>query len=192
MMELLEHIHRLAFAQDGKNAAHKNLTLRKEFQKLQDRPREKFFQEMYEVSATFGITPPIDHQNVVILIDQELPNMHWYTDHGYDRVALAVPGFIIGRALFSFALPLPDKALFHLLMQIMEADYFRSLGFTPFVTNGALDEKAIRLAIRQLAEKYGEDFPRFKPDLKKLVFTSMPDFAGSFLLLVRELDLAKA
>ncbi|MBI1224664.1 MAG: hypothetical protein GC192_05470 [Bacteroidetes bacterium] len=192
MMEVLECIHRIAFEQDGKNAAQKNLVLRKEFQKLLDRPREKFFQEMYEVSATFGITPPIDHQNVVILIDQELPNMRWYADHGHERVAMAVPGFIIGRALFNFALPLPDKAFFHLLMQIMEADYFRSLGFKPLVENGVLDEKSIKSAIRQIVEQYENDFPRLKPDLKKLVFSSMPDFAESFLLMVRELDLAKA
>ncbi len=191
MMEVLECIHRLAFAQDGKNASQKNLALRKTFQKLLERPREKFFQEMYEVSATFGITPPIDHQNVTILIDQELPNMRWYAEHGHEQIALAVPGFIIGRALFNFALPLPDKDLFHLLMQVMEADYFRSLGFTPLVENGVLDEKAIRLAIRRIVEKHENAFPRFKPDLKKLVFTSMPSFAESFLKMVQALDLVK-
>ncbi len=192
MMEVLETIHRMAFEQDGKNASQKNLALRKEFQKLLDRPREKFYQEMYEVSATFGITPPIDHQNVVILIDQELPNMRWYADHGYERIARAVPGFIVGRALFSFALPPPDKDFFHLLMQIMEADYFRSLGFVPLVNNGVFDEKAIRQAIRQVVEKHANAYPRLKPDLKKLVFSSMPDFAESFLLMVRDLDLVKA
>ena len=191
MMETLECIHRSAFEQDGKNASQKNLALRKEFQKLLDRPREKFFQEMYEVSATFGITPPIDHQNVAILIDQELPNMRWYADHGYEPIALAVPGFIIGRALFNFALPPPDKAFFHLLMQIMEADYFRDLGFKPLVENGVFDEKAIRQAIRQIAEQHENEYPRLKPDMKKLVFSSMPNFAESFLMMVRELDLVK-
>ncbi len=191
MMEVLECIHRIAFEQDGKNAAQKNLALRKEFQKLLDRPREKFFQEMYEVSATFGITPPIDHQNVIILIDQELPNMRWYADHGHERVALAVPGFIIGRSLFNFALPLPDKALFHLLLQVMEADYFHSLGFKPLVENGVFDEKGIKMAIRQIAEQYENDFPKLKPDVKKLVYSSMPDFAESFLKMVRELNLAR-
>ncbi len=191
MMEVLECIHRTAFEEDGKNAAQKNLALRKEFQKLLDRPREKFFQEMYEVSATFGITPPIDHQNVAILIDQELPNMRWYADNGHDRIALAVPGFIIGRALFNFALPLPDKDFFHLLMQVMEAEYFRSLGFKPFVEKGVLDEKAIRQAIRRIVELHENAYPRLKPDLKKLVFSSMPDFAESFLQMVKELDLYK-
>ena len=191
-MEVLECIHRLAFEQDGKNAAQKNQALRREFQKLLERPKEKFFQELYEVSATFGVMPFIDHQNVKILIDQELPNMRWYADHGHEKVAVAIPGFIIGRSLFNFALPPPDRDFFHLLMQILESDFFKNLGFTSFVSNGKMDEKAVRQAIRRIVEQHGQAYPNLNPDTKKLVFTSMPNFAESFLLMVRELDLTKA
>jgi hypothetical protein len=191
MMEALERIHRLTFAQDGKNAAQKNLLLRKEFQKLLERPREKFFVEMYEVSATFGITGPVDHQKVAIIIDQELPNMKWYKDHGHDKIALAIPGFIAGRCLFNFAVPKPDKDLFHLLLQIMEPDYFRELGFQVFIENGILDEKAIRKAIREIVAKHKKTYGRLNPNLKPLVFNSLPAFAESYLWMVRDLDLAK-
>jgi hypothetical protein len=191
-MEVLECVHRIAFEQDGKNAAQKNLALRKEFEKLLRRPKEKFFQEMYEVSATFGVTPFIDHQNVVILIDQELPNMRWYAEHGHDRIAIAVPGFIIGRSLFNFALPPPDRDFFHLLMQILEPDFFKNLGFTPLVTNGNIDEKAMKQAVRRIEEQHGKAYPKLAFDVKKLVFSSLPNFAESFLLMVRELDLTKA
>ena len=70
--------------------------------------KEKLFKEMYEVSATFGITGPIDHPKLAILIDQELPNMKWYHEHGHEKIALAIPGFIVGRSLFNFALPKPE------------------------------------------------------------------------------------
>ena len=191
MMETLERIHRLTFAQDGKNAAQKNLLLRKEFQKLLDRPREKFFKEMYEVSATFGITGPVDHQKVAIIIDQELPNMKWYKDHGHDKIALAIPGFITGRCLFNFAVPKPGKDFFHLLMQIMEPDYFLELGFQSYSGNGILDEKAIRKAIREVVTKHKKSYGKLNPNLKTLVFNSLPAFAESYVWMVRELDLTK-
>jgi hypothetical protein len=191
MMETLERIHRLAFAQDGKSAAQKILLLRKEFQTLLERPKEKFFREMYEVCATFGITVPIDHQKVAIIIDQELPNMKWYQDHGHDKIALAIPGFIIGRCLFNFSVPQPDRDLFHLLMQIMEADFFRALGFKTWFENGVFDEKGIRQAIRDIVSLHKKQYGRFNPDLKKLVFNSMPVFAVSFLWMIRELDLSR-
>ena len=191
MMETLERIHRLAFAQDGKNAAQKILLLRKEFQKLLDRPREKYFTEMYEVSATFGITVPVDHQKVSIIIEQELPNMKWYHEHGHEKVALAIPGFIIGRCFFNFALPEVDKALFHLLTQVMEADYFRELGFKTYFNNGLFDEKGIRQAVRDITATYKKSYGKLNPDLKKLVFNSMPTFAESFLWMVKDLDLTR-
>lgn len=191
MMETLERIHRLAFAQDGKNAAQKNLLLRKEFQKLLERPKEKFFKEMYEVSTTFGITSPIDHQKVAIIIDQELPNMKWYKDHGHDKIALAIPGFIIGKTMFNFAVPRPCKDLFHLLMQIMEEGFFRELGFQTFSEQGVLDEKAIRKAIRQIVDRHKISHANVNPNLKKLVFNSLPAFAESYLWMVRDLDMTK-
>ena len=64
LMEALERIHRIAFEEDQNNAARKALLLRKEFQKILDRPREKFFRELYEGNATFGITEASGHDKV--------------------------------------------------------------------------------------------------------------------------------
>ncbi|MCC6723530.1 MAG: hypothetical protein IT258_03410 [Saprospiraceae bacterium] len=190
-METLERIDRMTFEQDGKNAAEKNQSLRKEFQTLLERPTEKLAKELYEVSATFGITPPIDHQKLMVLIDQELPNMRWYADNGHDRIAQAIPSFIVGRGLFSFALPPPDKDFFHLLMQILESDYFLSLGFQPLAPAGLLDEKAIKLAIRSIVGKHSDEYPRLAFDQKQLNFQNVPEFAASYLTVVRNLDMGK-
>lgn len=191
MMETLERIHRLAFAQDDKNGAQKILLLRKEFQKLLDRPKEKFFKEMYEVSATFGITVSVDHQKVALIIDQELPNVKWYKDNGHDRVALAIMGFIVGRCFFIFAVPPPDRDLFHLLMQVLESEYFSELGFSTFYKNGAFKEKEIKQAIRNIVHQHKKSYGRLNPELRKLVFSSLPAFAESFLWMMRELDLSR-
>ena len=190
-METLERIDRMTFQQDGKNAAEKNQALRKEFQLLLERPSEKLAKELYEVSTTFGITPPIDHQKLMVLIDQELPNMRWYADNGHDRIAKAIPSFIVGRGLFSFALPPPDKDFFHLLMQILESDYFLSLGFQPLAPAGLLDEKAIKQAIRGIVDRYSNEYPRLAFDLKQLNFRNLTEFAASYLMVVRNMDLGK-
>lgn len=190
-MEALERIHRFAFAQDGKNAAQKNLKLRKEFQKLLDRPKEKFFREMYEVSSTFGITAPIDHQNVALIIEQELVNMKWYREHGHEKYALAIPGFIAGRCLFYFAVPLPDREYFHFLLEIMEADYFRELGFTTYFNGGVLDKKGIKARLRQIAERHRPEYKYLKPNLKRLNYNSLGEFAESYCWMVKELDLTR-
>ncbi|MFQ5445848.1 MAG: hypothetical protein ACE5FF_02845 [Saprospiraceae bacterium] len=190
MMETLEHIHRMAFAKDGKNVAQKDQAIRREFQKLLDRPKEKFFKEMYEVRATFGITTPIDHQKLALIIEQELPNMKWYLEQGHEQIALAVPGYIASFSLFYYALPGPDKELFHLLLQIIEHAYFEELGFQSFVQNGKFDKKAIRREIHHIAERHRKACPKLAPGLNTLVWSSLPQFAESFLLMVRALDLS--
>lgn len=188
MMETLERIHRLAYEKNEKNAAQKNLLLRKEFQKLLDRPKELYFKEMYEVSATFGITSPIDHGKVKLAIEQEIPNAKWYREHGYEKIATAIPGFIASRCLFYFAVPKPDKELFHLLLQILEADFFKSLGFESFLQNGQPIKRAINRRIKAITEKYQEAYPNFKPNLKLLDFSSLPEFAASYCLMVKEVE----
>jgi len=187
MMESLERTHRLAFEPDGKNVVQKNQLLRKEFQKLLNRSKDKYFKEMYEVRATFGITAPIDHQKVAHVIDQELPNMQWYLENGHEKIALSIPGFIAGRCLFYFAVPKPDREYFHLLMQVLEADYFEKLGFQSLCPAGKPDEKRIKKTIRAIAEANQEKYPLLHPDLKLLNFKSLPLFAQSFCTMVREL-----
>ncbi|MEK7256992.1 MAG: hypothetical protein AAB316_19715 [Bacteroidota bacterium] len=181
-MEILERIQRCAYAQDEKSVAQKNRQLRLEFQKLLDRPQEKFFKEMYEVSSTFGVNPPVDHEKIALIIEQELPDMDWYFEHGHKKVALAIPTFIAGRCLFCFAPPAPDADFFHLLFQVLEGDYFRALGFKTYVNAaGVLDEKAIRQAIRDVVFKHKKTHPHLNPELKMLVFEGLPQFARSFL-----------
>ncbi|MEY3369096.1 MAG: hypothetical protein RI973_2251 [Bacteroidota bacterium] len=189
LMEALERIHRIAFEEDQSNAARKALLLRKEFQKILDRPREKFFRELYEGNATFGITEAAGHDKVALVIEQELPNMKWYQEHGHDRVALSIPGFIIGNCLFNLALPLPDRELFHLLMQVLESGYFCDMGFEPFVKNGIPDKKAVRRELREMAGRHRSSFPGFDPDPGLLDYSSLPAFAASFLWMVKDLDM---
>lgn len=188
MMEALERIHRLAYGQDGKNTAQKNQLLRREFQQLLDRPKELLFKEMYEVRATFGITSPIEHQKVSLAIEQELHNAKWYREHGHEKIAIAIPGFIASRCLFYFAVPKPDKDLFHLLLQIIETGYFEELGFETYVHDGQPDEKKVKKAVREITGQYKYRYPGMSPDLKMLNFYSMADFAESFCWMVKEMD----
>jgi len=193
-METLERIHRTYFAKDDKNTAQKNQLLCKEFKKLLDRPKEDFFKEMYRVTATFGITTPINHDRVVAVIDGELHNMDWYKDHGYESIALAVPGYIVGFCLFNYAVPKPDRDLFHLYFQIVESDYFKNLGFTIDYYDSekqSFNRRSIRRAIDQVVDENKAKYSKLNPSLSLLRYDSMPEFAKSYLTMVRNLDATK-
>lgn len=194
MMEALERIHRLYFSNDGNGMSKKNALLRKEFQKLLDRPKEDFFKEMYEVPATFGITSPVNHDKVASIIEGELSNMDWYKDHKHYKIALAIPGYIAGHCMFQYAVPKPDKEFFHLYHQIIEIGYFKDLGFTTDFYDSKkekFDTKSIKKAIKEIVERNKDDYSDMNPDLSSLKFDSLCDFAKSYMLMIQKMEVVK-
>lgn len=191
-MEAFERMHRTFFASDGFNNQQKNHQLIKELMMLQERPTAKVRAELYRTISTFGMLGVTNHERLRDLIDGELENMVWYAENGYPEIALSVPGYIVGHALFNYSLPEPDKDLFMLYYQIMEPDYFRSLGFEiEYNREGKLDKQSIREAIAYITQHWQKKYPRLAPDVSHLQFHSPVLFAGSYLRMLSSLDLTK-
>lgn len=191
VMDTLEKIYGIYFTKDERSNQLKIIALRKEFQKILDRPKEQVFHELYRTRSTFGINPPANHERIVSLIDGELPNMDWQLNQNHLELALAVPQYIVGNALFQNVPPKPDRELLHLFYQITESGFFQSLGFPGFASpDGRLNKRAISQAIRNIAQRNRPEFPRLRPDLNRLDFSSMALFAKSYLDMIRHLDLS--
>lgn len=193
LMETLERVHRVYFSNNGNSNLEKNAILIDEFEALMTQSKEDFFKGMYRVKASFGITKSVTHERIVSLIDGELSQVKWYRNNGYDAVALAISGYIVGYLLFIYAIPKPDKDFFHLYYQIVYNRYFTDLGFKLDYVNPKkqiLDEKAIKRAIRETVEVHQKKYPKLKPNLALLSFDSKVNFAHTYLLMIRNLDLS--
>ena len=192
MTDHLERMHRKYFENDGQPTAQKNLAMQKEFINLMKRPKEDHFKEMYRVKATFGITSPVNLDKIVSFIDGELGNMDWYHENNHDKVALAIPGYIIGYCLFNYAVPKPALDLFILYYQITEPEYFEKLGFTyKYSEDEKLNAKAIKNAFERIEHENKELYTEFRINNSKINFTSLPLFAKSFLEQFKFFDLTK-
>lgn len=193
MMDVMERIHTIYFAKNDRSSQAKITNIRKEFAKLLDRSKEDFFKEMYRTRSTFGINPAVGHQHIAQLIEGELPKMEWPLQQNYTTLALAVPQYIAGFALFHYAPPQPDRDLLHLFFQITEPTFFRNLGFhIPFVVDtGRLNKVAIVNEIKEIKSRHRADYTRFKPAISDLDFGSEALFAKSYLLMIKDLDLSR-
>ncbi|MBK8921545.1 MAG: hypothetical protein IPM81_08545 [Saprospirales bacterium] len=193
LMDALEKIYGIYFTKDERSNQLKIISLRKEFQKILDRPREQIFHELYRTRSTFGINAPANHERIVSLIDGELPNMDWHLSQNHLALALAVPQYIAGNALFQNVPPKPDRDLLHLFFQITEPAFFQALGFPVYATpQGQPDKRLVLQAIRNIADHNRAEYPQLRPDLSRLDFSSLPLFARSYLDMIRHLDLTKA
>ena len=185
-MEALERMHRMYFArEDEQPVTYKNVRLLAELQQLLERAPESFAEELYAGKSTFGITLPASHDRLRNLIDNELPNADWYEDNGYPEVAQAIPGYIVGYALFNYAIPLPDRDLLHLYHRVTESDYFTGLGYGPALAkHGKPNRRAIRSAVSELIARHREEYSWFRPAISTVSFSSMLDFSRSYLEMV--------
>ncbi len=125
------------------------------------------------------------------LIDGELPNRDWYEQNGHANVALAVPSYIVGHALFTYALPKADRELLALYYKIFEPNFFKALDYTPQYLNtqtGVFDQKAIKTVIKTIADSHIDKFPKLAPDVSVLDFKTASKFATSYLMLLKALD----
>jgi len=193
-MDVLERLHGTYFTKDERTPQNKIIAMRKSLQQLLERPREAVFAELYRTHSTFGINPPVNHERIAALIDVELPNMDWHLQQNHEALAMAVPQYIVGYALFHFAPPLPDREFFHLFFEITHPAFFAALRFdTPYAdAQGRPDRRAVIEAIRNIAAANKKLFPHIKPDVSQLDFSSMPLFARSYLFMIKDLQLTQA
>ncbi|MEL7122829.1 MAG: hypothetical protein AAFO07_25505 [Bacteroidota bacterium] len=191
-MELLERMHRMYFSKDNKSLLQKNQMLKNGFSELFERPQIEYYKEMYRVTSTFGITSPIGHDRVVDFIDAEMSSINWYSSNAFEKVAAAIPSYIIGSSLFNFSVPKPIRDLFFLYYQITNHDYFKKLGFEiNYVdpkTRG-FNSKTIKKGIEQIVQRNKKLYPELNPATNLLKYNNNLEFGKSFLMLVRNLQI---
>ncbi len=194
LMETIERMHRSYFSAEEKSMVLKNIGLRKDLEKVLSRSKELIFNELYATTSSFGVLTPKQHDALVAQIDGELPNMDWYETAKHDAVALAIPGYIVGFSLFSYALPKCERALLAFYYTIFEPAYFAELGFTNAYFNaetGVFDPKAIRNGIQEIIDSALDVYPKLAPDYASLDFKTPVKFARSYLLMLKKLDFEK-
>lgn len=191
-LDLIEEIHQTYFQSKSQDIHIKNQKIIQRLKEWLDRPRAKFDEEIYEVISTFGITMPSGHDKLAECIKSELPNMDWYYDNKYDDVGLAIPSYLVGYLMFSYALPDPDRDFLHLLYEIIETDYFKEMGFVnKYWKKGGLNASAIKKKISKIVDEHQEKYPRLRPELEELVFDDICMFSKSYLTMLSKLDMTK-
>ncbi|WP_235297554.1 YbjN domain-containing protein [Portibacter marinus] len=186
LMDTLEQNHRNYFSNNHGELGRKNNMFIKSFRKILDREKEEIKAEFYDVVSTFGLPSPTPHEVLVQLIDKELGNIQWYKDNNHDAIALAIPGYIVGYSLFSYALPKPDMDLLALFYRITEKDFFTN---NAFYKADKLNTKSIKKEIEQIEQEYRNIHPLLEIDPGILDFSNMVNFCETYLIMIKNITL---
>lgn len=193
-MEVIERVHRIGGEEDGKTAFQKLQVIRKDFQKLLERSEDRLHNEFYDTISTFSRIKDVEHETLSQMIETWEQDLDFFLKEDYEAAALGLVGFIVGNGLFASVLPKPDRQLLDLYYRITECEFFHSLGVpTPQYgaywdeNASALNEKAIKSAIRGILEVHHAEFPDYRPNYKLLNFDTLPEFAKSYLVFLKNL-----
>lgn len=192
VMDALEKVYQSYFVKDDRTPAAKVEVMKKIYQRISDRPEAELANELYRTRSTFGINPGVGHDRVQALIDAELPKMDWHIEQKHPEImTMAIARYAVGYGLYHYAPPPPDVDLLHLFFHITEYAYFRDLGYPEgfYTPENTLNKVAIESGIRAVADKWRSRFPKLKPRLELLEYSSLPVFARSYLRMVRQTEL---
>ncbi|HMN90101.1 MAG TPA: hypothetical protein PKE68_08760, partial [Saprospiraceae bacterium] len=82
----------------------------------------------------------------------------------------------------------------HLYFQILENEYFQQLGFQEDFYDARrklFNRRAIRRAIEHIVAANRSRYGKLNPATATLRYNSLPDFARSFLMMIRNMDATK-
>ncbi len=190
MMEIFERNHRIYFENSKKSSVQKNKEIQENFSLITKRTSEQLKEEFYQSCHTFNYTKAASHYDLKALIEKELPKAISYTSLGQPKIALHVYGYIAAYSLFHYNLPTPDLDLLHLLIRVLENDYFLKLGFTPsYQEEGKAIQAIVEKRIESIIENNKPSHPYFKPNYHTLNYENIGSFCQSLLRMIASYDI---
>ncbi len=191
LMNELEKLSWGYFVRDNKPTQEKNSAMKEALKKLLDMPKEKVFKDLYRTKSTFGIANPAPHQAVLDLFKSNINNIKYYTDNDYNDIAYAIYEYFATYSLFSYGLPRPDVKLFHLLINILNQEYFNELGvkekfYDP--VSGKFNEKQVKGYISKVISEGSGMYPELKFNNENLKFDSLLSFLRTFTAEMQQMN----
>jgi hypothetical protein len=189
LLDILSRLHIKYFETPSEDVESKVTLLEQGLKEMNAMTDEEITKELYDVISTFGITSPANHKTISQFIDAELQAMKWYEENKHETVCISICNYITGYCFYNFAMPAPDHDLFHLYYEIMEADYFKKLGFVNNYWNE--EKKKVQLnvvyeRIEEILKEHKDAFPEL-PVTTSLDGANLVSFLKSYLLFIKNL-----
>jgi hypothetical protein len=184
LLNELEKIQAIFFSGESNSVIEKNRKIKDAFQVLLNKPEEEIAKSFYNIKNTFGIVNPATFQQVADFVFTEAEKVKWYRDNNMPEIEIAAYEYIIGYCFFNFGMYEPCIELLHLVMQVLNPQFFKEMGFSQEFYNfktGRLEKEAIEDEITRIMKTGRKRFPHLMFLVTNLKFNSRGDFCSSFL-----------
>ncbi|MCW8894824.1 MAG: hypothetical protein OQK48_01835 [Sulfurimonas sp.] len=168
----------------------KNEELETYILELKDINLDKFATKFYDAKYTFNPSEKTLHEEVEIFISESLAKIRWYKNNRYNQVIPIIYEYIALYLLFNYGLTPVMKQLLHILVEIQNPVFFRTLNYDTLYNekNESFSKRAIISRIEDIIAPYQSRFKLLKPFGDKLNYTTLNEFSNSFYLQLKNLN----
>jgi hypothetical protein len=190
LMNDLEKMSWDYFARDNKPFPEKNRNMKKALEKIAAKPKEEILGDLYRTKSTFGIANPAPHATIVDLVKNNINNVKWYIDNNYPNIAVTIYEYLATYSLFSYGLPKPDARLFHVMINVINQDYFTALGTGDMFIDpsGKFNQQLVIGKINEIILEGQKQYPELKFNTDNLKFDTLLNFLRSFITEMQNLN----
>lgn len=179
----LEKITTIYFKKDERAVVEKNRDMVTEFKKMQAKPKEEIFKNLFRSRYTFAIVAPQQYKTIADSIHGANQNLAWYRDNHYPFIATQISEYGIAYCQYSYSLPRAVTELVHLYMMVNYADFFAALGsklsyYDPQAKQ--FDQEAIIDRIKEIQLKWKDKYPKMDFKTQHLRFDNLVNFDLAF------------
>ncbi len=191
VMDHLTRMHMRYFENPNDHIENKLSLFEQGFREIKELSDDDISGELYEVISTFGITSPSGHKNIADFIEKEISATNWYEENNHDFICISICNYIAGYCLYNYAMPEPDRDLFHLYFEITEPEFFLKLGFE----NDYRTKEKTTLHMSNIYDRVETILEKHKPVFHTLPVTASLDdrslalFLKSYLVFIKNLTI---
>lgn len=182
-VEIIECAHKSYYADQTLAVEQRLAHLIDALDQLLHIPPEKLRSEWYDVTYTFGITPPIDLYMFKPKVSGDLGRIDWYISQNRFDEAGSIIEYVIGYLFFDYSLDPLLNDLLAMYYRISEASLYSEMGEENRLLSktGKLNSGNIKKAFEKIIEAHEDHYDNTRIKLDVLKFGSIYHFGQSLL-----------
>ena len=178
------------FSQDNTNIELKNEEIKEYTQELKKISFDEFNTNFYNANYTFNPTDKSSYDDIINFINESLTKIRWYKNNRYNKIIPTIYKYIAFYTLYNYGLNPVLKDLLHLLVEIQNPLFFKSLDYK--ILYNEEDESFMKKQIIARADdiiaNYQERYKSLEIFSPELNFSSLNEFSNSFYLQIQNLN----
>jgi len=148
--------------------------------KLLEISDNKLKNSFYQVTSTFGISPPSGKEAADTVINGNINNIKWYIDNKFESIALNILEYIAGYSLFTYSLNKSLDRIHGIIIEILNPEFLKELNYhINYYSDGNLNRDVIIKELNDAVILDSNEYPELKLNTENLKFDTKYNFAKS-------------